>query len=92
MRHPKLRLMGAHEIRVRLGFLSRQRVYQITSRKDFPRPAAELDQGKVWRGEEVEAWIAVHRPQDLNDEAREGLREQQPARRSSAAAATEASN
>lgn len=61
------RLMGAHEIRVRLGLLSRQRVYQITSRKDFPKPVADLHQGKVWRVEDVEAWVAVHRPQDLDE-------------------------
>ncbi|WP_233412858.1 DNA-binding protein [Nucisporomicrobium flavum] len=54
--------MGAHEIRVRLGGVSRQRVYQITSRRYFPAPAADLQQGKVWLAEDVEAWIAEHRP------------------------------
>jgi prophage regulatory protein len=58
-----LRLMGAHEIRMRLGGVSRQRVYQITSRPDFPEPAADLVQGKVWWSEDVEAWIAAKRPQ-----------------------------
>jgi hypothetical protein len=29
--------MGAHEIRIRLGGVSRQRAYQITSRADFHR-------------------------------------------------------
>jgi predicted DNA-binding transcriptional regulator AlpA len=57
----KVRLMGAHEIRVRLGGISRQRVYQITSRADFPAAAADLAQGKVWLVEDVEAWIAEHR-------------------------------
>jgi hypothetical protein len=33
-----IRLIGAHEIRIRLGGVSRQRVYQITSRADFPDP------------------------------------------------------
>lgn len=54
--------MGAHEIRVRLGGISRQRVYQLTSRADFPRPAAVLQQGKVWFGDQVEAWIGTRRP------------------------------
>lgn len=58
-----LRLMGAHEIRVRLGGISRQRVYQITSRPDFPKPAADLLQGKVLLAEDVDAWITAKRPQ-----------------------------
>ncbi|MBO3743248.1 helix-turn-helix transcriptional regulator [Actinoplanes flavus] len=54
----KLSLVGSHEIRVRLGWLSRQRVYQITSRADFPRPVAELGQGKIWLAADIEAWCA----------------------------------
>ncbi len=57
----EIRLMGAHEIRVRLGGISRQRVYQITSRADFPAPAQDLAQGKVWFADDVEVWIAEHR-------------------------------
>jgi prophage regulatory protein len=53
--------MGAHEIRVRLGMVSRQRAYQITSRADFPAPIADLAQGKVWLAEDVEAWMKAHR-------------------------------
>ena len=53
--------MGAHEIRVRLGGISRQRVYQITGRTDFPTPIEHLAQGKVWLLKDVEAWIAEHR-------------------------------
>jgi prophage regulatory protein len=53
--------MGAHEIRIRLGGISRQRVYQLTSRRDFPTPVADLVQGKVWLTEDVEAWIASRR-------------------------------
>ncbi|MEV6346458.1 hypothetical protein [Actinoplanes sp. NPDC051851] len=48
--------MGAHEIRVRLGGVSRQRVYQLTSKPSFPTPIANLAQGKVWLADEVEAW------------------------------------
>ena len=55
-----LRLVGAREIRDLLG-VSRQRVYQLAGRDDFPRPVATLASGKVWRIEEVEAWIARHR-------------------------------
>src|SRR5436190_24204830 len=58
--------MGAHEIRIRLGGVSRQRAYQITSRADFPKPIADLAQGKVWAADEVEAWMKVHR-RDLDD-------------------------
>jgi prophage regulatory protein len=55
------RLLGAHEIRVRLGGISRQRVYQLTSRRDFPKPVADLAQGKIWLAADVEAWIAMRR-------------------------------
>jgi predicted DNA-binding transcriptional regulator AlpA len=57
-----LRLVGAHEIRVRLGGISRQRVYQITSRSDFPRPVADLVQGRIWLLDDVDAWITGRRP------------------------------
>ena len=59
----QIRLVGAHEIRVRLGGVSRQRTYQITSRADFPRPVADLAQGKVWRTDDVDRWIREHRPE-----------------------------
>jgi predicted DNA-binding transcriptional regulator AlpA len=58
-----MRLMGAHEIRVRLGGISRQRVYQITTRQDFPEPVADLAHGKIWHADDVEAWILSHRRQ-----------------------------
>jgi predicted DNA-binding transcriptional regulator AlpA len=51
-------LVGAHEIRLNFGGISRQRVYQLTSRIDFPAPVAKLAQGKVWLAEEVEEWRA----------------------------------
>jgi prophage regulatory protein len=54
--------MGAVEIRQRLGGISRQRVYQLTQRRDRPVPYDELVQGKVWWREDVEAWIDKHRP------------------------------
>jgi prophage regulatory protein len=52
--------MGPGEIRERLGRLSRQRIYQITSDPTFPQPYDELAMGKVWRIEDVEAWIGEH--------------------------------
>jgi prophage regulatory protein len=54
-------LMGAAEIRQRLGGISRQRVYQLTQRADWPEPYDGLVQGKVWRREDVEAWVTEHR-------------------------------
>jgi prophage regulatory protein len=59
----ELDLVGAHEIRVMFGLISRQRVYQITSRPDFPRPVAELAQGKVWLASEAKAWRAARQRQ-----------------------------
>ena len=58
--------MGPGEIRARLGGLSRQRVYQITSSSTFPKPYDELLMGKVWRIEDVEAWIR----RNINDLSR----------------------
>ncbi len=54
-------LMGAAEIAKRLG-VSRQRIFQITNGKGFPDPVARLAMGNVWRGEDVDEWIRVHRP------------------------------
>lgn len=64
----RLRLMGTHEIRVRLGGISRQRVYELTMRRTFPEPVAELAQGKVWLAEDVERWIAEHRRELVDSE------------------------
>jgi hypothetical protein len=54
-------LMGSREIEKRLG-VSRQRVNQLTNRPDWPEPYDELAMGKVWRIEDIEAWIREHRP------------------------------
>jgi hypothetical protein len=56
-----LRLVGAGEIRIMLGGVSKQRVYQITTRKGFPDPIAVLIQGKVWLADDVEKWIKENR-------------------------------
>ncbi|GGM26615.1 DNA-binding protein [Micromonospora yangpuensis] len=57
-----LRLVGSAEIRAMLGGVYRQRVYQITSHRSFPEPVAHLQMGNVWLTEDVEAWLAEHRP------------------------------
>lgn len=48
-------LVGAQEIARMLG-VSRQRVHQLTSRLDFPKPVVTLAMGNVWRREDVEKW------------------------------------
>lgn len=61
-----IKLMGSAEISRRLGGLSRTRIYQLTQRRNFPEPVAELEMGNVWLAEDVETWIAEHRP-DIAD-------------------------
>ncbi|MGC4771477.1 helix-turn-helix transcriptional regulator [Micromonospora sp. DT44] len=60
-------LVGAAEIRAMLGGISKQRVYVITSHRNFPEPVADLVQGKVWRKSDVMAWIREHRPELAED-------------------------
>lgn len=36
--------------------ISRQRVYQLTSRPDFPEPMVRLKAGAVWRTADVVRW------------------------------------
>lgn len=55
-----MRLAGAHEVRDLLG-VSRQRVYQLAARPDFPKPVAVLAQGKIWLIGDIEEWIAKYR-------------------------------
>ena len=63
-----MRLVGSAEIRVMLGGLSKQRVYQITSSRTFPAPIADLVQGKVWRESDVLKWIQANRPDLIADQ------------------------
>ncbi|MDX5459678.1 hypothetical protein [Micromonospora tulbaghiae] len=58
-----MELVGAAEIRVMLGGISKQRVYVITSHRNFPEPVADLVQGKVWLKSDVQEWIKEHRPE-----------------------------
>jgi predicted DNA-binding transcriptional regulator AlpA len=48
-------LMGSAEVAALLG-VSRQRVLQLASRPDFPRPVAVLRMGQVWRGSDIRRW------------------------------------
>ncbi len=52
-------VMGSYEIGQMLG-VGRQRVHQITSRRDFPKPYAVLKMGQIWRRSAVEAWAREH--------------------------------
>lgn len=61
-----IKLMGPAEIGRRLGGIGRARVYQITQRRNFPEPIAQLEMGNVWLAEDVEEWIRKHRP-ELNE-------------------------
>jgi predicted DNA-binding transcriptional regulator AlpA len=54
-------LAGAAEIGEMLG-VGRQRVQQLVTRPDFPKPIDTLAMGKVWRTEDVRRWKAEHRP------------------------------
>lgn len=71
-------LMGAAEIRDRLGGVSRQRVQQLINRATFPKPYDTLQMGKVWRIDDVEQWIRENRAH-LHDT--EPVREPSPIRK-----------
>jgi predicted DNA-binding transcriptional regulator AlpA len=64
----EIRLMGTAEIAERLG-VTPARVAQLTDsvRREFPRPLARLKMGQVWLAQDVEAWIAEHRPNLAED-------------------------
>jgi prophage regulatory protein len=48
-------VVGTYEIGQMFG-LSRQRVQQITSHRDFPKPWVVLHMGQIWKRPAVEAW------------------------------------
>lgn len=61
-------LLGAAEIADLLG-VTRQRVFQLSHREDFPAPVVRLSAGIIWRGSEVRAWMrATGRGWRLDDE------------------------
>ncbi len=61
----KIVLMGAWEIRVRLGYDegARKHVQNLIARRDFPEPYQTLRMGSVWDARDVEAWIKENRPE-----------------------------
>ncbi|WP_430785365.1 DNA-binding protein [Actinoplanes sp. G11-F43] len=61
MSYSPIRLMDAHDIRMLLGGVSRQRAYHITGRSDFPQPVADLAQGRIWLTRDVEIWFDTRR-------------------------------
>ena len=64
------RYVGAAELR-KLFVVSRQRVDSLTRRTDFPEPAFELEQGRVWRYDDVKAWALARGRTFVDDEAPE---------------------
>jgi prophage regulatory protein len=50
-----LQLMGTHELAELLG-VSRQRADQLAREVGFPKPAAELKAGRIWKRSEVKRW------------------------------------
>lgn len=46
--------------------ISRQRVYQLTSRPDFPEPMVRLKAGAVWRTADVIRW-AEQRGREIHE-------------------------
>jgi prophage regulatory protein len=53
--------VAAKEIERWFG-VSRQRVQQLIARPDWPTPCAVLAMGKIWLREDIEDWVARHRP------------------------------
>jgi predicted DNA-binding transcriptional regulator AlpA len=52
-------LVGSAEVGRMLG-VSRQRVQQLISRADFPKPEVVLEMGKVWKRADVIGWAKDH--------------------------------
>jgi prophage regulatory protein len=59
----EVRLMGTAEIAALLN-VTPARVSQLADsrRSEFPLPRWELKAGRVWLAQDVEAWVAAHRP------------------------------
>ena len=51
-------LVGVPEIADELG-VSRTRVYQLTARKDFPKPVAKLMMGTIWKRQDIQRWATT---------------------------------
>jgi prophage regulatory protein len=60
--------MGQQEIRERLGY-SRQHTGVLINSKGFPDPIIDyLAMGRIWLAADIEAWIAAHRPELVEDQ------------------------
>lgn len=57
-------LVGAAEVADMLS-VSRQRVYQLAARPDFPAPVVTLHSGRIWEREAVARWMQEYRPEDM---------------------------
>jgi len=53
-----MNLVGLAEIADLLG-VSRQRADQLSREAGFPNPVASLKGGRIWRTEDVEAWLTT---------------------------------
>jgi predicted DNA-binding transcriptional regulator AlpA len=60
-------VMGVSEIAERLG-VTKKRADQLVREKGFP-DGRRLKMGTAWSTEDVEAWIARHRPQLVEGES-----------------------
>jgi prophage regulatory protein len=60
-------LVGSQELTRLLG-VGRARVYQISNADDFPKPAAILAMGSIWRLDDIKKW-AANRGRTLNLDA-----------------------
>jgi len=50
-----VKLMGNYEVAVRLG-VTKQRVHQLRSTRNFPKPIEVLACGPVWRAMDIESF------------------------------------
>ena len=55
------KLVGVTEIAGLLG-VAVNTAWRWTGRGDFPKPAATLSAGRVWRQEDIDAWAATTLP------------------------------
>lgn len=57
----RYRLAGVYEIADSLG-VSKQRVHQLSTDTDFPRPVAVLKAGSIWDLDDIDEWRTTMRP------------------------------
>lgn len=64
---PVPELVGIAEIATLIG-RTRQRAWQITTTAGFPEPVQTLTMGKVWRADDVRAWLAENPRRSLTSD------------------------